>query len=55
MFVNVDRLFKIENRLLKFSVVIIDMLKDGAVSQILYLGHSICFMWLQQLKYANKF
>ena len=46
---------KIENRLLKFSVVIIDMLKDGAVSQILYLGHSLCFMWLHKLNYAYKF
>ena len=34
--------------LLKCSVVIIDMPIEGAVSQILYLGPSLCFMQLQK-------
>ena len=30
-------------------MVIIDMLMEGTVSQILYLGPSLCFMRLQKL------
>ena len=37
---NVHSSFDIENRLLKFSVIIIDMLMEGTVSQIFYLGLS---------------
>ena len=44
---NVDSSVIIENRLLKFPVVIIDMLMEE-ISQILYIGPSLCFMWLQK-------
>ena len=43
-----DSLFNIQDRLLKCSVVIIDMLMEGTVSQILYLGPSSCFMRFQK-------
>ena len=48
MFLNVDSSFTIKDRLLKVSVVIIDMLMEGTVSQIIYLGPSLCFMQLQK-------
>ena len=48
IFLNVDSSFNISDRLLKFSVVIIDMLMEGTVSQIFYLGLSLCFMQLQK-------
>ena len=35
-------------RLPTFSVVIIDMLMEGTLSQILYIGPSLCFMRLQK-------
>ena len=50
IFLNVDNSINIENRLLKFSVVIIDVLMEGNVSQIFYSGPSlIMFMWIQKL------
>ena len=45
-FFNVDISFNIENRLLKLSVVTIDMLMEGTVS---HLGPSSCFMLLKKL------
>ena len=37
---NVARLYHIEGRLLKFPVVILDMIMQGTVSQNCYLGPS---------------
>ena len=48
IFFNVDSSFSID-RLHKFSVVIIDMLMEGSMSQIFYVGPSLCFMRLQKL------
>ena len=49
---SVDSLFNIWDRLLKFSVVLIDILMEGTVSQILflglYLGPSLYFMSFQK-------
>ena len=45
---NVDSSFNIQDRLLKFSVVIIDMLIEETMSQILYVGPSLCFMRIQK-------
>ena len=41
---NVARLYHIEGRLLKFPVVILDMIMRGTVSQNYYLGPSLLFM-----------
>ena len=51
VFLNVDSSFNILDRLLKFSVVIIDMLMEGTVSPIFYIGLSSCFMRLQKLSF----
>ena len=44
IFLNVQSSFNIINRLFKFSLVIIDMLMEGTVSQIFYLGLCLYFM-----------
>ena len=36
--------FDIKDRLLKFSVVVLDMIMEGTVSQNFYLGPSCTFM-----------
>ena len=41
---NVDSSFNIYERLLRFSLGIIDILMEGTVSQIFYLGPSSSFM-----------
>ena len=41
---NVDNSSNIGNRLFKVSVMIIDMLMEGTVSQIFYLGLGLYFM-----------
>ena len=46
-FLNVDSSFSIKDRLLKFSVGIIDILMEGIVSHISNLGPSSSFMRLQ--------
>ena len=46
IFLNVDSSFNILNRVLRLSVVITNMLMEGTVSQIFYLGLSSCFMEL---------
>ena len=43
-FFNVNSSFNISNRLLIFSVNMFDMMMHGIVSQISYLGSSLCFM-----------
>ena len=43
-FFNVDSSFIIKDRLLKFSMVIIDILMEGNVSQTFNLGPSLLFM-----------
>ena len=48
IFLNVDSSLNIYDRQLNFSVVIIDMMMEGTVSQISYLGPSLCFMRLQK-------
>ena len=48
IFFNVDSSFIILVRLLKFSVGIIDILMDGTVSQIFYVGPSPTFMRFQK-------
>ena len=40
IFLNLNSSFNIKSRLLKFSMVIIDIMMQGTVSQILYLGPS---------------
>ena len=44
IFLNVDISFHIQDILPKFSVVVLDIIKEGTVSQIFYLGPSFCFM-----------
>ena len=44
IFMNLDNSINIVHRLLKFSIVILDMITEGTVSQILYLGPSFYFM-----------
>ena len=44
LFLNVDNLFNIENRLLKCSVLIMDTIVQRAVSQLFYLGPGSGFM-----------
>ena len=41
---NVDSLFNIKDRLLKFSVFVLDMIMEETMSQICYLGPRFCFM-----------
>ena len=41
---NVDSSFDIKDRLLNLSVVVLGIIMEGKVSQIVYLGHSFCFM-----------
>ena len=43
-FLNVDSSFDIENRLLKFFVVVYGIIMEGTMSQIFFLGPSFCFM-----------
>ena len=40
IFMNVESSFNIQDRLLKLSVTVIDMMMEGTVSQIFYLGPS---------------
>ena len=47
IFLNVDNSFNNENRLRKFPAGIIDILIERTMSQIFYLGPSLCFMWLK--------
>ena len=44
IFLNVDNSFDIVSTLLKFSVVVLNTIMEGTVSQIIYLGFSFCFM-----------
>ena len=44
IFLNVDISFHIEDILPTFSVVVLDMIKEGTLSQIFYLGPSLYFM-----------
>ena len=44
LFSNVASSFNIKYRKLKFSMVILEMMIEGTVSQILYLGLSFLFM-----------
>ena len=44
LFLNVDNLSNIENRLLKFSVLILDTIVQGTVSHFFYLGPDSGFM-----------
>ena len=44
IFFNVDSSFDIKGRLLKLSVVTLDIKMQGTVSQNSYLGPSFCFM-----------
>ena len=48
IFLNMDTSSNIQDRLLKFYLVIIDMLMEGIVSLYFYLGPSLCFMRLQK-------
>ena len=43
-FLNLNSSFNINSRLLKFSMVIIDIMMQGTMSQIFYFGPSFCFM-----------
>ena len=45
IFLNVDSLLDIKDRVLKFSFVVLGIIMKGTVSQIFfYLGPSFCFM-----------
>ena len=44
IFFNVDNSFNIVSTLLKFSVVVLNTIMEGTVSQNIYLGFSFCFM-----------
>ena len=44
IFLNLDNSINIVHRLLKFSIGILDMITEGTVSQISYLGPSFYFM-----------
>ena len=44
IFLNVDSLFNIKDRLLKFSVFVLDMIMEETMSQICYLDPRFCFM-----------
>ena len=44
IFLNVDISFNIQNRVLKFSVVVVGIIIEGTLSQIVYLGPSFSFM-----------
>ena len=44
IFFNVDSSFNIENKVFKFSMLIIHIAMQGTVSQIFYLCPSFCFM-----------
>ena len=46
---NVSSSFNIKDRLLKFSVLVLDMIMEGTVSQIFLLGPSSCFMKCRKL------
>ena len=43
IFVNVDNLSNIKDRLLKISVIILDTIAQGTMSQFFHLGPSSCF------------
>ena len=43
-FLNVISSFIIKDRLLKFSMVVFDIIMEGTLSQIFYLGPGFCFM-----------
>ena len=43
-FLNLDNSIYIVHRLLKFSIVILDIITEGTVSHIFYLGPSFYFM-----------
>ena len=43
LFLNVDNLSNIKERLLKFSVIILDIIAQGTISQFFHLGPSSCF------------
>ena len=49
-FSNVDNLINFVHRLLKFSVVIFDIIMEATMSQIFYLGPSSYFMWYRKRK-----
>ena len=44
IFLNVDNSFDIVSTLLKCSVVVLNTIMEGTVSQIIYLALSFCFM-----------
>ena len=44
IFLNLDNSINIVHRLLKFSIAILEMITEGTVSQIFYLGPSFYFM-----------
>ena len=44
IFLNSDNSINIVHRLLNFFIVILDMITEGTVSQIFYLGPSIYFI-----------
>ena len=44
IFLNLDNSIIIVHRLLKFSIVILDMITEGTMSQIFYLGTSFYFI-----------
>ena len=46
IFFNVDISFHIKDILPKFSVVVFDVIMEGTVSQICYLGPSFGFMFI---------
>ena len=48
LFLNMDRSFNIQDRLLKFSVVIIDMLMEGTVSHFFNSGPGLYFVSFQK-------
>ena len=44
IFKNLDSSFNIEDRLFKFSVVVLGIIIEGTVSQTFYLSPRFCFM-----------
>ena len=51
---NVHTSFNIESRLLKLSVVILDIIMQGTMSQNLYLGHSFFLYEFENDAYKFK-